>query len=208
MTDNWIQTAANWAQILGVPIAIISWLVTKERFAKFWKRFGWLIFFALGVLAAYRFGWLRWLSERFALPLWTIILLFLSGPFLFGSLIGLVSLYQKTTAPHREYQQDEVFGVDWQWQYEGNHFDVFSFWGSCPNCRCRLTIRESMEGTILFSMDGTVLFCQHCGFSRTFPEQSLDNLKRSVAIEIERRIRTGEYRARIEKQALRRLADH
>lgn len=74
-----LSDIANWAQILAVPIALLAWLVTGDRFAKFWKCWFRLIFgfvLLLALWAFLRFGWLSWLTKSISIPVWLAAVLF------------------------------------------------------------------------------------------------------------------------------------
>ena len=67
----------NIAAIISVPLTLLTWLVTRERFAGFWKKQGKLILAITVVLAAvalWRIGWLNWLQYQVTWPIWGLLL--------------------------------------------------------------------------------------------------------------------------------------
>jgi amino acid transporter len=87
-----LANLANIAQIISVPLTLLVWLVTRERFAEFWKKRGKLVLAITVVLAVatlWRIGWLNWLQYQVTWPIWGLLLY----PFvLLCVLVGIVAL--------------------------------------------------------------------------------------------------------------------
>jgi len=177
-----LQDAANWAQIiglLGLPLTVIAWLVTRDRLATFWKKWRVRLFWVLGaalVIALYFAGYFHWLVYPVKSPLW--ILLLFGGAF--AALLtwnGWQWLKKSSGSPlvsslvndWHNYVNDEVFGVRWTWTYRNEriHNDFGAF---CPrpNCRCRLTEVSNPQRMSLniYQSIPITLKCPRCGFSR------------------------------------------
>jgi hypothetical protein len=189
-----LSEAANWAQILSIPLAVLLWLFTRESADRFWKRYAWSVLcvvVALTLWGLYRFGWLDWLGTRVDWPIWALILLALSVPIIVCVIAGalFLSMTKKGTIgasfePEDIYRSDLIEGIEWQWGYHGHQIDTSTLTAFCPdqNCMCRLEV-------LMDSFEGTVFRCPHCSFQRVFPAGQ----RRRIAFEIERRIRTRQF---------------
>lgn len=181
-----ISDIANYAQIVSIPLTILIWLITRERFVKFWKKWFVLILvivLIIGLLGLWKANWLKWLQYQITWPVWVLILLPLSGlaiAFLIRALTGSL------------YISDNVYGIEWYWCYQGDKLDIKSFVPFCPNreCSCRL---DPARSSSYQAIDDVTLVCDHCGFKKDF-ECNWDKLIWKVVKEIDRRIRTGEFK--------------
>ena len=80
------------AAIVSVPLMLLAWLVTRERFAEFWRKRGKLILaivVVLAVVALWRIGWLNWLQYQVTWPIWGLLLYPLV---LFSVIVGIFVL--------------------------------------------------------------------------------------------------------------------
>ena len=193
-----VSDLANYAQILSVPLTVLAWLVTKERFAKFWKKRLKIIFTAFGIITLiglWRLGWLSWLSFRVSWPIWSLILLSFSWLAVARGIAAFDNLFRKEVN-ELDYTTDEIFGVEWNWCYVRGQLKQTELAAFCPNqqCACRLEQRSSSDERVYVS-----LICEHCGFVKHF-EWSRQELNRRVVLEIERRLRTGEFKRRLDQR--------
>ncbi len=194
-----LSDAANWAQILSLPLAVILWFFTREWAVKFWKMWAKWIMSALALLMVvtlWRIGWLAWLALPVTWPLWALVVLFLAGPCVLG-LRFLLLAHQSKRPPspnHRDYRSDSILEIEWVWQYDGRMIDSFSIAAFCPKQGCSHRLDQSAKDYDWQASRevGCVLSCPRCGFTSEFPENQQE-LRRRVAGEIERRIRTGEF---------------
>ena len=66
------------AAIVSVPLMLLAWLVTRERFAEFWKkRFKPILITTVvlaGLVVLWRIGWLNWLQYQVTWPIWGLLL--------------------------------------------------------------------------------------------------------------------------------------
>lgn len=190
-----LSNIASVASILSIPVMLIIWLVTKDRFSSWWQKWSKYILlggFIVAIFAAHKMRWLDWLWDKYVYPVWLIILIGSSG-FL---IILLVKIFSDFIADSSEevpdffkYTHDIIFDISCQWSYKNEKIDNYSLSFFCvnKNCSCRLDVEISRIS------DYIVVLCPHCGFRKQF-NMSVENFKRSVVIEIERRLRTGEYK--------------
>jgi hypothetical protein len=217
MVEKW-----SWiAGIAALPLAVILWLVDRKQVISFCRRWSKIIImaFILAIMyAIWKQGWLNWLAHPVTWPLWGLIIFCIFIVVAFFVLLFFAKLSTKqlgqSTQPNAsgyptqsnpyDYVSDEIFGVDWVWGYRGRVLaDELSAF--CPNKKCmnRLTRQENHERMSLHSLglDRYVappisLNCTHCGFSRRF-DSDWRKLQHDVFLEIERRIRTGEFQQRL-----------
>jgi hypothetical protein len=198
---------ASWiAAILAIPVAFFVWYFKPDDFNSFFKSLGKLICTPFSMV-------FNWLTHPITWPVWALILLAISG---LAIVAGLFYLFSRASEASEggarpiqidplDYRTDEIFGVQWTWSFvygKLNENDLSAF---CPrqNCMCRLTMKEDQQrmqvrqggfgADLLFPISFT---CSNCGYSREF-DSNWKQLKHSVFIEIERRIRTGEFQQRM-----------
>src|SRR5713101_6493950 len=109
-----LSDIANWAQILAVPIALLAWLVTGDRFAKFWKCWFRLIFgfvLLLALWAFLRLGWLSWLTKSISIPVWLAAVLFISGFVL--TWFARSVMHGLASAIPQPPTSDQIDGIEW-----------------------------------------------------------------------------------------------
>lgn len=215
MIKNWsLQDWANVAQILGLlalPLSIALWYFTRAHFEKFWKKWRKVVFVALAIVAtagaAFR-GWFAWLTHPFTLPVWILILVaVLPAALLFGVLwlvVKLKELSKPAKIGPEHYITDRIFNVVWVWGYKGHLIDEGSLSAFCPNadCKCRLTFKDDNERGWSGNLPSAPvsLVCPNCGFREDFDFRRRELFPR-VSVEIERRIRTGEYKKSLAVQS-------
>jgi hypothetical protein len=112
--------------------------------------------------------------------------------------------HQTAFPPEREpgpldYKGDDIFGVSWSWDYWGHTINDSTITAFCPldKCRCRLDWKDDYErlihtGGYHGATTPTTLICPNCGLSQAMQWDSRE-LRRRVALEIERRLNTGEF---------------
>jgi len=91
------------------------------------------------------------------------------------------------------YNKDQFFNAVWRWSYGGNGLptDAASF---CPNCDMQLMYHEDHGAYRAAGLTNTILFCDRCNERITDVEGDYDHLERRVLREIERKVRTNEYK--------------
>lgn len=195
-----LSDIGNYAQILSLlsfPLTVLVWLVTAERFAKFWRRWKkalFFLFFLIALAGTWSLGWLTWATNVVSLPVWKLCALGASGFVLSWLLLKvrhwLASLAQKPPAT-----SGEVEGIEWHWEWSGNRFLNLNAFCPDPACRCRLRTEriDHVVGNFGYQMvDHVRVVCQRCDFRRDY-DCNYAELERRVSFEIERRFKTGEY---------------
>lgn len=189
-----ISDIANYAQIISIPLTILLWLITRERFVKFWKK--WFVLISvivliIGLIGLWKANLLKWLQYQITWPVWALILLSLSGVVIASSIRALTNSLGRIPE-HFLYISDNVFGVKWRWRYqEGKLYEKY-FEPFCPNAECSCML-EPVRRSAYQAIDDVTLVCDHCGFTKDF-KYNWDQLRWKVVKEIDRRIRTGEFK--------------
>jgi hypothetical protein len=196
-----VSDIANYVTIASLPLALVTWLFTREHFARFWKRRWKLVVSlasALACIGLWRIGCLDWLAVNIQIPLWILLCL---GLVLFGALVSaaLLLLAVNKTPKESDYRADNIFGVDWQWQYLYGEINVEGFSAFCPQRRCRSRL-EIRRRSSYAAVGHIALTCPNCGFSKDF-DHDWGELQRKAAVEVERRLRTGEFKSKLQKRA-------
>lgn len=116
----------------------------------------------------------------------------------------LVSVLTLRLAARREptpsdYTADTIFGIDWRWRYLAGKIDDEEFSPFCPQPRCKSRL-EIRRRSAYSAIDSIALHCPHCGFTQDF-DFDWSQLQRRAAIEVERRIRTGEFKKVLSQKA-------
>jgi len=194
-----LDDLGNIATIVNIPLLILTWFFTREHFAKFWKKwFKWILVIAVftTTLFLWHKGWLNWLQYRFACPVWALILLSMGGLAIASFIMFLIALLNRTP-DHSLYLSDNIFGIEWCWQPQGRtlHEDDLVPYCPTPGCSCRL---DPLELSGYQVVDDISLVCDHCGFKKDF-DCNWDTLRWKALKEIDRRIRTGEFKERLSK---------
>jgi hypothetical protein len=197
--------------IAGLVLTVAAWLIAPKRLFGVCKKFFWVIVPLLVILALFYFhkwGWLNWLFLPVTWPVWGLILLGFFSLAIPVTIILLIAYFEKQPS-HIEpenYKTDEIFGIQWVWDFRGTKLDESELSAFCPkqNCKCRLDRDYAAMASGGYFPVGEPRFslsCSICGFKRDF-EWDWDRLKRKVFIEIERRIRTREYIQRMQQQQI------
>lgn len=149
---------------------LIDWLTPVNIPGAIWKAITWFMHFFL---------------LKMSLPVWGIILLMLTIPFLIGLFI---LLFHSNSVEN--YLSDTFFEVLWEWCYiRGKIYDE-KIIARCPHCKTILKIVQEPEPPFGYI---TNLECTHCGFHKKFTFNSHE-LRDRVTKEIDRKITTGEYK--------------
>lgn len=109
---------ANLAAIVSVPLMLFTWLVTRERFAAFWKkRFKPILIIMVfaGLIGLWRIGWLNWVQYQVILPIWVLLLY---PMLIFGLIVslGLLAFYiYDRRNPIQDQSQNyyTIYGARW-----------------------------------------------------------------------------------------------
>ena len=132
------------------------------------------------------------------IPLWLIILFIGSAAILIIirrrlSKDGLGAFPDEETPEFFDYTEDRFYGVIWRWSYNGinNPVDPVSF---CPSCDMQLVVHESHGPYLAAGIVVTYLFCERCEVEKAETEGKYRQLVGRIIREVERKIRSGEYR--------------
>lgn len=194
-----LSDLGNYAQILSLPLSVLLWRVTAERFGRFWKRWKRIVFLILSSVAlgaAWRLGWIGWATQLVHIPVWGVCLLGISGFFL-SWLIWKTVRWMANASANQKRESGIVEDVEWHWRLVGDRIDGNSLTALCPDASCRHRLDSEDVGHIgdqygYQLVDHIRLVCPRCGFRRDYNCNQRE-LVRRVGLEIERRFQTGEY---------------
>ena len=147
-------------------LTILTWLVTREKFVGFWKRwFKTILGTALVVsifIFVWRIGWLNWLSNTVTWPIWGLVLFaigVLLSPILIILLILLVSSKKETNNQPTKVERPNyfvIYGARW---YLSKYENSFEHPPVCANC-----LMEMRNTSLPGYFDSTESWeCRQCG---------------------------------------------
>ena len=120
-------------------------------------------------------------------------------PILIFATIGLVNIYSaiKGEAEEPDYQsyvEDFIYGVMWRWDWPGNH--ISNLWCYCTSCDATLIYDDSTCRNLYSNEKKTDFICENCGHTvvATISGGNKSYAISAVEREIDRRVRTGEYK--------------
>lgn len=144
---------------------------------------GWTWLFALpGAIWAH-------LNRTNAMPNWSLYLLGLTALFTAGFLIS--SALQSREPEWKSYVEDRFLDVPWRWTYLGD--SIHAPWAFCPACDTTLIYEERWGGYA--NEPKTIhLHCERCNLERLRYEGNKNYLTALITRQIDRNIRTGEWR--------------
>jgi hypothetical protein len=192
-----IVRCAGLRLFLVVPFAQVRSTWQMTRIGEVWKKHSEKIIAGLvlaGILGAVRWfmslAWLKtagmilanWLSDEITISRYWMLIGIGAGLLLGVRARTLPQLLRRNQA---HYRQDEVFGVLWEWgdqEYTGDD----GFRAFCPKCQAKLLFVERHEEL--------ECVCASCDLSLRFPNSDEESYRTAVNTEIERRLRTGEWR--------------
>jgi len=181
MKENSFKTIRNGAIasiIAGIVLLFIPSIrdFTGKIFAWFWSILVWC--------------W-KVLIASYALPGWAWI-----GIAIF-TLIGIISTFiairgESSSPEIKYYTEDFIYNTIWRWRWSGRH--ISNLWCFCPTCDATLVYDDSSYYNRTASQ--TSFICENCSHRVI---TSINGGNKSYAIgaverEIERRVRTGEYK--------------
>jgi hypothetical protein len=95
------------------------------------------------------------------------------------------------------YRQDSLFGVSWQWSYHESQ--VIHLLPLCPDCYgelvCEVFTPDRFGRRDRGKTRMSYFKCQKCGETKASLEGSRSQAEGDVAREIQRKVRTGEWRS-------------
>ncbi len=90
------------------------------------------------------------------------------------------------------YTEDRIESVVWRWHYVGSQ--IMGTAPYCPSCEAHLVYSEQYDRGWPRTVNRTEFHCEHCGVVRTSINGDHDYAIAKVEREIDRRIRTGEWK--------------
>jgi hypothetical protein len=159
-----------------------------------------------GAAWGYLPGW-KWFTDHLTLiwahltspatvPTWWLYILYAvgAGVLLVIALAGWATLTAKKRPTYTGYKQDRFFGVVWRWQYDNGRLAAPCAF--CPSCDMRLVYSSEMYG-----LHGatTTLHCEVCRKDWVTESGELGDLVDKVGRQIDRKIRSGEWRNYVER---------
>lgn len=165
-----------------------------------------VILLAVPVLRGYITSFLGWLWSgvvwcwevlltSYALPGWAWLVIFILA------IVGLINIFlavrgeaQAEEPGYKSYIEDFIHGAKWRWSWAGN--TISNVWCYCPRCDATLVYDDSSCRRFYSDVRKTDFICENCGHSvvATITGGDKDYATGAIRREIDRRIRTGEYK--------------
>ncbi len=158
----------------------------------------WLIGNSLGVwpsVESYFWSLIHYALESSLIPNWIILIGALS--FLLFVVVILRTLWLSFFNWHA-YTSDEFLGINWRWHWEGN--EILGLIPFCPTCELEVTGYMPE-----YSEYQTVFHCDRCNTSLQSLNMEPQHIADRVIREIQRKVRTGEWRVAIKSRPSRRM---
>ena len=132
------------------------------------------------------------LLTSYNIPLWALILISILA--LTTAVKFLINLQSSSKPEHFTYKEDFIYGAKWRWKWSRNEISNIQCY--CPKCDSILVYDDSSCHTRYTDVTKTDFICQNCESKLV---TSIHGGNKNYAInavkrEIERRIRTNEYK--------------
>lgn len=183
MSENSFKSIRNGV-IASVVAGIILLFVPALR--------GYVVSFISWVWSGIVWCW-EALFASYSLPGWAWLVIFIFA------LTGLVNIYlaikgESEEAEFKSYVEDTIYGAIWRWKWAGNQ--ISNVWCFCPSCDATLVYDDSSNRNYLSEVKKTDFICENCGHRviASINGGNKDYAAGAVKREIERRIRTDEYK--------------
>ena len=167
------------ALIIGVVASVLGGIFLLYGTEYIVKPFLWL-------KSAILWSW-NFLISSHSLPGWVLLIVFLFASLfiIFAVIYFLVKIDKNSESKHLLYTKDIMFGAIWRWKWMGNQ--ISNIWCYCPYCDTMLVYDEHWGETYFR--------CENCNNSviATF-DCSKNRAIRRVAHQIDRKLRSGEFR--------------
>lgn len=175
----------TWKATFVVPVAVG---ITSGIAVEIWKGF------PVSRLAGRGFAWIWCLAtDHISLPVWlfAIIATFASG---FLVALGIRFLRTHSEPDWTQYTHDTFLDVVWHWDYHSGKVASSRLFPICP--KCSYEMKAGPAGA--YYQSRTTLHCEDCGYTHEI-EGSVQDLPERVVKLINRMLRTGEYRKRLQE---------
>jgi hypothetical protein len=207
-----LEIAANLSQILGsillAPLlTVITWLVTRERFAEFWRRRRWVLRSLAGLISvAVGMLWLGWWAKLFGWfgqtvtwQRWMLTLYSLGMIALPFAVLGAALLVCSRRKPASRRPQSLSGGFYTTGTFEWPINDATDLPDLPPWCRkCRMPMRRVSEAGPLMPIEEWE--CRRCPNKLVWHSDTRGDLVEDVRARY-----VGEWRREVEGQQSRRL---
>jgi hypothetical protein len=178
--------------VVGIIVAVASGIILLFFESARDKIFSVINF----ILTVVLLGW-GWLFSGHSTQGW--VLLLLSGL----AAIGVITIYMRTRPikepEYNNYVTDLLHGAKWKWRWR--HNSISGLWCFCPTCDGFLVYDDYTRRSYLERENKTEFICENCGNKVVaFIGGDKDYAIAAVTREIDRRVRTGEYKSKISKE--------
>jgi hypothetical protein len=141
---------------------------------------------------------LKWLRAQFVIPGWGLVILL--TPLLFILILGF-SLWMllrsiksdgpsNPTGPFQsQFTELKYYDLIWRWNFRGHEPDSLGVFCPEPGCDMQITKADVSERA-----GRVTATCRRCRKSRDIPESSFSQARITVSLEIDRLLRTGEWK--------------
>ena len=138
----------------------------------------------------------QWLIEKHSISGWILTILFAISV---TSVLRIIMICVTSRDPdYYSYTSDEINGARWKWRW--SEFRICNLWGYCPHCDGTLVYDDSacsLQAQIMSKQPVTKFRCERCqNLVATFCGGDKNYALGFVQREIERRVRTGEYKTK------------
>ena len=139
---------------------------------------------------------LEWLYKEllttYTLPLWLILIISIFASIYIAKL--LLSIKFKSKPEYTTYTQDFIYGTNWKWKWEKEEISDIQCY--CPKCDAILIYDDTSSNTKHTELSKTDFICENCNSNivTTIHGGNKNYAINAVKREIERRIRTDEYK--------------
>jgi hypothetical protein len=139
---------------------------------------------------------LEWLYKEllttYTLPLWLILIVSIFASIYVAKL--LLSIQLKSKPEYTTYTQDSIYGTNWKWKWEKEEISNIQCY--CPKCDAILIYDDTSSNTKHTELSKTDFICENCNSNiiTTIHGGNKNYAINAVKREIERRIRTAEYK--------------
>ena len=137
----------------------------------------------------------RWLASSHSFSIYGSVFLVLGVCALIGALIILRELWHLTPlyrSSSTRYTSDIFYGARWTWSYAFG--SITGLWCECPHCSTTMVYTEDWDD---HGNDRTDFSCETCGNRSHKFEGKKGYAIAKVTRQIERKIKTGEYKKHI-----------
>ena len=139
---------------------------------------------------------LEWLYKEllttYTLPLWLILIISIFASVYIAKL--LLSIKFKSKPEYTAYTQDFIYGTNWKWKWEKEEISDIQCY--CPKCDAILIYDDTLSNIKHTELSKTDFICENCNSNivTTIHGGNKNYAINAVKREIERRIRTDEYK--------------